>query len=129
MVVDLAMTAPHLTMLAGTLRRAVGKSSLALAAGALAFCAAPPAAGGKYSAPPATINSDTSYPEGPLSDGSALYYTEMGNDRVMRYDAKRGNTVLWARPDCGPTSVTRLGERLLVLCHHEAVLVEVSRSG
>lgn len=115
-------------MWAGTLRRAVGKSSWALAAFVATLAAVSPgAAAGETTV--GTVNSDSSYPEGPLIEGSTLYYTEMGNDRLVRFEPETGNKVLWTRPDCGPTSVARYGSGFLVLCHRQAVLAEISPIG
>ncbi len=50
---------------------------------------------------------------------TAVYYAEMGADRVMRGTA-RPTRVVWSRQGCGPTSVARGGEgTLVVLCHRE----------
>ena len=74
------------------------------------------------------INPGAAYPEGPVVVGESVYYTEMGADRVMRWDGA-SNTEVWSRPGCLPTSVAQgPGESLLVLCH-EGALVRLSHSG
>jgi gluconolactonase len=76
-----------------------------------------------------TVNPYSRYPEGPLAVGEAFYYTEMGSDRVMRWDGAT-NSVVWSREDCGPTSVGRASaEVLIVLCHHEQSLAEITPDG
>jgi sugar lactone lactonase YvrE len=70
-----------------------------------------------------------SYPEGPLVVGDVLYFTEMGNDRVMRIDGAGVATIFWTRHGCGPTSMARLETGFLVLCHRQDLLVRVSKSG
>jgi sugar lactone lactonase YvrE len=74
------------------------------------------------------VNPAALYPEGPLADGDGFFYAEMGADRVMRWDGT-SNRPVWSRPGCGPTSVAELGADLLVLCHIEAALVRISRTG
>ena len=77
----------------------------------------------------AALNPDSAYPEGPLVEGGDLYYAEMGNDRVMRFDGT-ANHVVWSRPGCGPTSVSRGGEgSLVVLCHRQALLARITPAG
>ena len=76
-----------------------------------------------------TVNPDSAYPEGPVIDGGSVFYAEMGNDRVMRFDGS-SNTVFWSWAGCGPTSVARGGGgTLLVLCHRRQVVVRVSADG
>ena len=75
------------------------------------------------------LNPDAAYPEGPLVDGGSLYYAEMGNDRVMRFDGAE-NHVVWERPGCGPTSVARGGDgTLIVLCHPQWLLARITPEG
>ncbi len=74
------------------------------------------------------VNAHALYPEGPLADGAGFYYAEMGADRVMVWDG-RANRLVWSRAGCGPTSVARFGDGLLVLCHIEAALAVISREG
>jgi sugar lactone lactonase YvrE len=76
-----------------------------------------------------TINPDSAYPEGPSVVDGALYYAEMGNDRVMRFDGS-GNTVLWNGSGCGPTTVAPLGDgRFAVLCHRADAVALITRDG
>jgi len=76
-----------------------------------------------------TINPDSAYPEGPAVVDGVLYYAEMGNDRVMRFDGE-SNTPIWERERCGPTAVAPLGDgSLAVLCHHEEVVARISPDG
>ena len=77
-----------------------------------------------------TINHATSYPEGPVVVGGSLYYAEMGNDRVMRFDGQGLSAIVWSRADCGPTSIARAAEGgFWVLCHRQDALVHVSGGG
>ena len=63
-----------------------------------------------------------------MVDG-VLYYAEMGNDRVMRFDGET-NTPVWERERCGPTAVAPTGDgSLAVLCHHEEIVARISRNG
>ena len=76
-----------------------------------------------------TINADSAYPEGPSVVNGILYYAEMGNDRVMRFDGAV-NSVVWTREGCGPTTVLPIGEgSLAVLCHREEAVVRISPGG
>jgi sugar lactone lactonase YvrE len=75
------------------------------------------------------INPQSAYPEGPVVAGGEIYYAEMGDDRVMRWDGQ-ANTSVWSRPGCGPTSVARGGgDTLVVLCDQEQVLVRITPAG
>lgn len=67
------------------------------------------------------VNPRSAYPEGPVVAGGAVYYAEMGADRVMRWDG-RTNAEVWSRQGCLPTSVARgQGDSLIVLCHRGAL--------
>lgn len=75
------------------------------------------------------INPQSFYPEGPVFVGKALYYAEMGSDRVMRWDGKT-NAVVWHKEGCGPTSVARGSKgSLVVLCHEQNAVARVSADG
>jgi len=75
------------------------------------------------------INPQSPYPEGPVVAGNDIYYAEMGDDRVMRWDGQ-ANASVWSRPGCGPTSVARgEGGTLVVLCDQEQVLVRITPAG
>jgi sugar lactone lactonase YvrE len=75
------------------------------------------------------INPRSAYPEGPVAAYGAVYYAEMGDDRVMRWDGTQSVPV-WSREGCGPTSVARgTGDTLVVLCDREQVLVRITREG
>ena len=75
------------------------------------------------------VNPRSQYPEGPVVDRRDVFYAEMGGDRVMRWDGS-GNSAVWSRPGCGPTSVA-LGTNgsLVVLCDIEQVLVRIDKAG
>jgi gluconolactonase len=76
-----------------------------------------------------TLNAHSSYPEGPVVAGGILYYAEMGNDRVMRWDG-RSNSLVWIGKGCSPTSVSRAGEgKLNVLCHSQEAVIRISTAG
>ena len=76
-----------------------------------------------------TVNPDSAYPEGPAVVDGVLYYAEMGNDRVMRFDGET-NTPVWERERCGPTAVAPFGDgSLAVLCHREEIVARISRDG
>ena len=76
-----------------------------------------------------TVNPDSAYPEGPTVIDGVLYYAEMGNDRVMRFDGAT-NAPVWTRDGCGPTTVAPLGDgSLAVLCHREAIVARISIDG
>jgi gluconolactonase len=78
---------------------------------------------------PVVVNPQSAYPEGPVVVGGAVYYAEMGADRVMRWDG-HANTPVWTRPGCGPTSVARgAGDTLVVLCHIEWRLAIITTAG
>ena len=75
------------------------------------------------------VNPKSAYPEGPVVAGNVVYYAEMGDDRVMRWDGHT-NTPVWSRAGCGPTSVARGGgDTLVVLCDEEQVLVRITTAG
>jgi sugar lactone lactonase YvrE len=75
------------------------------------------------------VSRSASYPEGPLFVGEYLFYTEMGRDRVMRWDGSAAPVVFWQRPRCGPTSLSAVADDLIVLCHRQGLLVRISRNG
>jgi gluconolactonase len=75
------------------------------------------------------VNPRSAYPEGPVVVGGAVYYAEMGADRVMRWDGE-ANVPVWSRAGCWPTSVARgAGDTLLVLCHREDAVVRITPAG
>jgi sugar lactone lactonase YvrE len=77
----------------------------------------------------AVINPQSAYPEGPVVAGGAVYYAEMGADRVMRWDGATDRPI-WSRDGCWPTSVARgVGDTLLVLCHIEGAVVRITPGG
>lgn len=76
-----------------------------------------------------TVNPDSAYPEGPTVVDGVLYYAEMGNDRVMRFDGET-NAPVWTRDGCGPTTVAQLGDgSLAVLCHREEIVARIGTDG
>jgi len=79
--------------------------------------------------PLSTVNPDSAYPEGPTVVDGVLYYAEMGNDRVMRFDGT-ANAPVWTRDGCGPTAVVALGDgSLAVLCHREEIVARIGTNG
>ncbi len=69
-----------------------------------------------------------SYPEGPLWVGNALYYTEMGADRVTVWE--NGQTrPFFVQEGCGPTAIAPYGQGFLVLCHLGSHLAAVDANG
>ncbi len=97
------------------------------AAVAMAVCTVL-AASGLAASQRIVVDAEAPYPEGPIATAEGFYYAEMGADRVMYWDGGSPRKV-WSRPGCGPTSVARFGDGLLVLCHLEAALAEISRDG
>lgn len=76
-----------------------------------------------------TVNPDSAYPEGPVVIDGVLYYAEMGNDRVMRFDGET-NAPVWTRNRCGPTTVAPYGKSsLAVLCHREEIVALIGADG
>lgn len=82
------------------------------------------------------------YGEGAVILDDALFYAEMGADRVMRLDLTHGPTggragdpagghpaLFWSEPGCGPTSFGRLGDNLIVACHLAGKLVRLAPDG
>ena len=96
--------------------------SLLAAALVLAACAgarADPPHGGALAA---------SYPEGPLYQSGALYFAEMGADRIRVYADGQART-FFAQPGCGPTAIAPYGAGFLVLCHVGARVVAIDANG
>lgn len=71
-----------------------------------------------------TINKGIHFPEGPVFQGSLLYYVGYGGSGVLSWDGAR-NTELFNEPKCGPTAVHPVGDNLLVACNvgNELVLI------
>ncbi len=98
---------------------------LAAAAVALLISAGP----GVAADAPVPINPDSAYPEGAFFQDGIFYYTEMGNDRVMRWDGT-ANQVVWSRDGCGPTAIARAGANALyILCHLQGVVARIGLDG
>jgi len=75
------------------------------------------------------VNASSAYPEGPSVVNGVLYYAEMGNDRILRFDGAR-NAQVWSREGCGPTSVVPRGDgSMVVLCHREEVVLRIATDG
>jgi len=74
------------------------------------------------------VNPDSAYPEGPAVVDGVLYYAEMGNDRVMRFDGET-NAPVWTRNRCGPTTVAPFDGGLAVLCHREEIVALIGADG
>jgi len=70
-----------------------------------------------------------SYPEGPLYQGTTLYYGELGADRVSRAVGKGAPTPFFSQAGCGPTAIIPYGAGFLVLCHLGRRLVETTTAG
>ncbi len=70
-----------------------------------------------------------SYPEGPLYQGTTLYYGEMGADRVSRAVGQAAPAPFFSQPGCGPTAISPYGAGFLVLCHLGGRLVETTTEG
>lgn len=86
----------------------------------LAACASAPSV--------AQTRISASYPEGPLWRENALYYAEMGADRVsIVRDGRRRD--FFRRTGCGPTALAPYGEGFLILCHIEGAIVAVDAQG
>lgn len=96
-------------------------SILALATLAIA-CTAP------VHAAQSVLDPDASYPEGPLFVGDALYYGEMGADRVSVYEhgAKR---TFFHEEGCGPTALAPYRDGFAILCHLGGEIVAVDARG
>jgi hypothetical protein len=104
------------------------RSGRAAALGLILLTATPLVAAGEGPALD-VVNADSAYPEGPAVIDGDLYYAEMGNDRVMRFDGL-ANIVLWERAACGPTAVAAMGDgTLAVLCHREEIVARITRDG
>lgn len=94
-----------------------------------AFLALCWAAGPAFAATLTPIDPAAPYPEGPVAVGDIVYYTEMGADRVMRWDGASVSEI-WSRKGCLPTSVARgPDDTLVVLCHSEGALVRITTAG
>src|ERR1700748_3531295 len=79
-------------------------------------------------AEPAVVASG-SYPEGLLSYGGRIYFTEMGADRVTIIE-NGATREFWHLPGCGPTQIVRFGPSGFVVdCHLGRAMVEVSAEG
>ncbi|MGE0241435.1 MAG: SMP-30/gluconolactonase/LRE family protein [Parvibaculaceae bacterium] len=76
----------------------------------------------------AVINPRALFPEGPVTVGDALYYTEYAGHTVMRWDGRQ-NTVLWKQEGCGPSAVIPMGESFAVTCYDSGKLAVISRDG
>lgn len=96
--------------------------ALLLALGALAACAGAEPAAHEGRAIEAL------YPEGPLYHEGALYYTEMGADRVSVMD-NGAPRAFFTQRGCGPTAIAPYGAGFLVLCHIGARAVAVDTQG
>ncbi|HPI14983.1 MAG TPA: hypothetical protein PL135_10225, partial [Spirochaetota bacterium] len=76
----------------------------------------------------AIVNTNSSYPDGPVWMNKALYYAEYSADRIVCRDG-RGNTVFWKESGCGPRALARFNGTLLVACRDSASLVHLNLSG
>lgn len=64
------------------------------------------------------IASRAYYPEGLLwdSENDALFFAEMTNDRIIRFVNNTTEEFIFER-NCGPTSIARIEQSMLVACH------------
>jgi sugar lactone lactonase YvrE len=88
----------------------------------IAACSAP-----SYAAQ-SVLDPDASYPEGPLFVGDALYYGEMGADRVSVYEHGVKRT-FFHEDGCGPTALTPYRDGFAILCHLGGEIVAVDKTG
>lgn len=72
---------------------------------------------------------EASYPEGPLWQGSTLYWAEMTADKVMRREGRSKPKPFFQRQGCGPTAIAPYRGGFIVLCHLEGALAQVDRTG
>lgn len=70
-----------------------------------------------------------SYPEGPIHQGTTLYYGEMGADRVSVVEGGGAPTTFFSQPGCGPTAIGPYGAGFFVLCHLGRRVVETTTDG
>lgn len=102
-------------------------AAAALAAGGaavLALASRPPAATPAQQ----TVADDAGYPEGALWHGDALYWAEMTEDRVMRWDGRAAST-FWTHDDCGPTAIAPAAGGFAVACHRADMVVRLDAEG
>jgi gluconolactonase len=71
---------------------------------------------------------EASYPEGPLYDGSTLYYAEMGADVVTIVEDDEPRQ-FFKQIGCGPTAIAPYGDGYLVLCHRGRRVVALTANG
>lgn len=72
------------------------------------------------------LNDASFYPEGAHVQDGGLYYAEMPQHRVMRWQEGE-NQVVWERWACGPTSIApRAGGKFLIACHFAHQVVETN---
>jgi gluconolactonase len=74
------------------------------------------------------INPRALFPEGPVMEGDALYYTEYAGHTVMRWDGKQ-NTMVWKQDGCGPSAVIPMGETFAITCYDSGKLAVISKDG
>jgi gluconolactonase len=75
------------------------------------------------------VDSEASFPEGPLWHDGRLYYVEYGADTVMRWDGKASMQV-WQQDGCGPSAVVETGDgNFLITCYDANTLVEITPAG
>lgn len=74
------------------------------------------------------INSGVAFPEGPIFAAGILYYVAYGGPSVIAWDGN-ANSVVFDEKTCGATSVTKLGQDLLVSCYDSSEIVRISTDG
>jgi gluconolactonase len=96
-----------------------------------AFAAAAAILGAVSAEAATTLDRNAAYPEGPLWRNGALYYAEMGADKVSRYDpVTQRKAVFFREAGCGPTAIAPYGAGgFLVLCHLGGYLAVLNSAG
>ncbi len=97
----------------------MSRFALVLAAALLVACQTSANGGSTISA---------SYPEGPLFQGSKLYYAELGADAVTVVQDGKARR-FFTQKGCGPTAIAPFGAEMLVLCHISKRVVSVISDG
>ncbi len=69
------------------------------------------------------------YPEGPLWQGSKLYWAEMTAHKVMLWKGRGKPGPFFQRDGCGPTAIAPYRTGFIILCHLEGALAQVDRNG
>jgi gluconolactonase len=94
-----------------------------LAASFLLICASCADAG-----EPKVLNSEASFPEGPLVKDGKLYYAEYGAHKVSLWDGT-SNQVFWSKEGCGPSAIIPMGDGFAATCYDSGEMVRISSDG